>query len=362
MAMDYTKTVDRVSVNNGTPNPIIGMNMDGHYPGIDLTVKFAAEIAQAGNDPWAWIKSRITAQNYEGIHVGDYIPYKDTTGSQRTRNARILGINTYRQYGDTAVGHHIDFFGGLWTPNKPINKVNYNNGLIPVETLTSDGSSTTYTLTKPMYGVESIKLGSTDVTGWTYDNTTHVLTFTTAPAAGTLTVTGTGSEHPWLASDAYLYANSLAGHVANGTTVNPAITQVDYTSDGIWYYLPDALKAQIKPKRFYLEKRYNASELLTESNAGGWADLGKIWFPTEYEVYGAPVWGGDKYAGIGSAVQYPFFMGNMNRLAFGRAYWWLLTPRSGNSTSWCNVYFTGYASYASASGTAVAAPICFRIA
>ena len=301
MATNYNNTVDRVSVNNGTPNPIIGMNMDGHYPGIDLTVKFAAEIAQAGNDPWAWIKSRITAQNYEGIHVGDYIPYKDTTGSQRTRNARILGINTYRQYGDTAVGHHIDFFGGLWTPNKPINKANYNNG-------TSE------------------------------------------------------SEHPWLASDAYLYANSLAGKVPSEAKANPTLVDVDYTADGIYYFLPDNLKAQIKTKRFYLEKRYTAGELLTESPAGGWADLGKIWFPTEYEVYGAPVWGGDKYAGIGSAVQYPFFMGNMNRLAFGRTYWWLLTPRSGNSTYWCYVSSYGSASSNNASHTGVAAPICFRIA
>ena len=366
MATDYTNAVDRISVNNGEPHPVIGMNLDGHYPGVDLTVKFASEIAASpySGNPWAWIKGRITAKNYEGIHVGDYIPYTDAAATPKTRNARILGINTYKQYGDTAIGDHIDFWGGLWTPNKPINPVNYNNGLVPVETITSDGTSTTYTLTKPMYGVASVKLGSEEIpaSGYTYNNETYVLTFTTAPAAGTLTVTGTGSEYPWLASDAYLYANSLAGHVANGTTVNPAIKRVDYTADGIFAKLPTALKNVIVEKKFYLEKRYSASGLLTESNAGGWVNIGKIWFPTECEVYGTPVWGGAQYAAMGSALQYPFFMGGMNRLAFGRTYWWLLTPYAGGSTYWCFVNLNGLASTLYASNTSIAAPICFRIA
>ena len=364
MATDYTNAVDRISINNGDAHPIIGMNLDGHYPGVDLTVKFAAEIAASpySGNAWAWIKGRITAKNYEGIHVGDYIPYTDLAASPKTRNARILGINTYKNYGDTAIGDHIDFWGGLWTPNKPINQKNYNNGLIPTENVTSDGTATTYTLTKPMHGVASVMLGDTEITGFTYDNSTHVLTFTEAPAAGTLKVTGTGSEYPWLASDAYLYANSLAGNVADGTTVNPAIKQVDYTADGIYSKLPTALKNVIVEKKFYLEKRYSASELLTESNAGGWVNIGKIWFPTECEVYGTPVWGGAQYAAMGSALQYPFFMGGMNRLAFGRTYWWLLTPRSGNTTNWCPVYGNGLASYYNASNTSVAAPICFRIA
>lgn len=274
---------------------------DRTYAGRDLTAVFASEIAQAGNDPWAWIKSRITAQNYEGIHVGDYIPWTDTTSAGTTRNAYILGINTYRQYGYPAVGHHIDFYGGLWGTKRSINTVDYNNG-------TSE------------------------------------------------------SEHPWLASDAYLYVNSLAGKVPSTETANPTLVDVDYTADGIYYYLPDALKAQIKPKRAYLEKRYIEGELLTESNAGAMTDIGNIWFPTEYEVYGAPVWGGGKFAGIGSAVQYPFFTGNMNRMAFGRQLWWLLTPRFGNSTTWCNVTDHGLANGNAKSSVLIRVPICFRIA
>ena len=364
MAMDYTKTVDRVSVNNGDAYPIIGMDGDKYYPGIDLTVKHAAEITQSyGGDPWAWIKARITAENFEGIHVGDYIPFSDTKASPGTHNARIMGINTYKGYGDTAVGNHIDFFAGYWSPNKPINPANYNNGLVPVETLTSDGTSTTYTLTKPMYGVASVKLGSEEISasGYTYDNETYVLTFTTAPAAGTLTVTGVGSEYPWLASDAYLYANSLAGHVANGTTVNPAIKRVDYTADGIFYYLPTALKNVIVEKRLYAPKRYSASGLLTDDNAAGWTNIGKIWFPTEFEIYGSAIWSTPNYGCYGSPVQYPLFANGRGRQIFGRAYWWSLSAASGYSTYWCDTSYSGYAYYAYASYTSIAAPVCFRV-
>ena len=91
-------------------------------------------------------------------------------------------------------------------------------------------------------------------------------------------------------------------------------------------------------------------------------NIGKIWFPTECEVYGTPVWGGAQYAAMGSALQYPFFMGGMNRLAFGRTYWWLLTPYAGGSTYWCFVNLNGLASTLYASNTSIAAPICFRIA
>ena len=303
MAIDYQNAVDRVSINNGVSSPIIGMDRDGHYPGVNLTVKFATEIAASpySGNAWAWIKARITAGNFEGIHVGDYIPFKATNAAQTQLYARILGINTYKDYGDTAVGNHIDFWAGLWPTKKPINPANYNNG-------------------------------------------TSV------------------SEHPWLASDAYLYANSLSGQVPSAATANPTLSAKNYTADGIYYYLPTALKNVIVEKRFYLEKRYSASELLTESNAGGWVNIGKIWFPTECEVYGTPVWGGAQYAALGSALQYPFFMGGMNRLAFGRTAWWLLTPRSGNATSWCYVNHNGIATANSASATSVAAPICFRIA
>ena len=334
----------------------------GKYPGVDLTSKFAEEIA-GYTDPGAWIRSRIRANNFDGIHVNDYIPF--TTTNDLKFKARVAGIDPYYEYGDSAVGHHIDFVcEELWPTLHPINPVNYNNGLIPTENVTSDGSSVQYVLTKPMYGVAKVTLSGTDLTGWTYDKDTYTLTFSTAPAAGTMVVTGTGSEYPWLSCDAYLYANSLAGHVANSTGLNPAIKRVDYTNDGIYHYLPDWLKAVIVDKRVLLGKRYSTSGVLSNENGWGWVNLGKLWFPSEMEVYGCPVWGNKDY-GVSGFIQYPYFVGNTRRVKKrngSRHYWWLLSPHT-DTTSWCFVSNTsyGYADYYNASNGWIAAPVCFRI-
>ena len=357
---------DRAKINNGESNPILSIDFDRYYEGQDLTVKWADEIAASpyNGDAWAWIRARIRAGNYLGIHTKDYIPFK--TANNVNLKAEIAGINTYKNYGDTAVGNHIDFIcRELWPTNHVFNKVNYNNGLIPTETVVSDGSATEYTLTKAMYTIDNIKIGSDTLTGYTYDPATQKITFTTAPAAGNMVVTGTGSEHPWLVSDLYHYVNSLAGHVPNGTGANPALAQVDYTADGIYFQLPTALKNVIVEKRAYLPKRYSASGLLNDDNAGGWANIGKLWLPSEVEVYGAPCWGGKGgYSTMGNNVQYPIFMGNMNRLKYksgSRPGWWLLSSSSGDSTFVCGVSGSGYASYNYASSTYIAAPVCFRV-
>ena len=282
------------------------------YEGVDLTVKFAAEITQY-SDPWAWIKARISAGNWSGLRIGDYIPFTTTASSPKTYQAQIAGINIYKDYGDTKVRNHIDFIcRELWATRHPMNPVNYNNGT---------------------------KFGD---------------------AAAT--------EYPWLASDLYLYLNSLSGKVPNATTAGGGTgTDVDYTSGGVYYYLPAALKAVIVEKRAYLPKRYNASSVLTEDNAGGLTNIGKLWLPSEFEVYGAPVWGGKGgYTTMGDCVQYPIFAHNMNRVknrSGSRDSWWVLSVYSGSTTAWCAVYVYGHAAtnYA-ASNTYVAAPVCFRIA
>lgn len=338
-----------------------GLVATENYPGEDLTVIFAEEIA-GYTDPWAWIDARIKAANYDGLHVRDYIPFKTTNNI--TLKARIAGIDPYYQYGDTTVGHHIDFVcEELWPTLKPINPVNYNNGLIPTENIVADGGSTQFTLTKPMYAVAKVTLGGADLTGWTYDKDTQKLTFAAAPASGTMTVTGTGTEWPWLACDLYHWLNSLAGHVPNGTGVNPAIKQVDYTNDGVYHFLPDALKAVIITKRFIAGKRYSASGNLSDENGWGWTDIGKLWLPTECEVYGFPVWGTKTGYGLGGSIQYPLFMGNMDRVKKrngSRLYWWLLSPYTG-ATYWCDVNYNGNATNNSASNANVAAPVCFRV-
>ena len=335
------------------------------YDGIDLTEKFADEIAASpySGDAWAWIKARIQADNYTGIHVKDFIPFTTTNGV--TLSAEVAGIDTYRNYGDSSVGRHIDFIcRELWPTLKTINPVNYNNGLIPTENITLDGVATSYTLTKEMNGVASITKGGEGLTGWHYDSSTFTITFDEVPEAGTAVVTGTGTEHPWLACDLYHWLNSLSGQIPNGTGLNPAVKHVDYTQGGVYFYLPQALKNVIIEKRFMLAKRYSATGILSDDNSWGWTNIGKLWLPTELEVYGMPVWGGKGGHSLGgSAVQYPIFMGNMNRFKYRngiRNAWCLLSPTA-SSTHWCYVYAYGSAGDYGASYTNCAAPVCFRV-
>jgi hypothetical protein len=280
----------------------LGVDGDRIYPGANLVTKFASEI-KSYSDEWAWIKARKTAGNYAGIHVGDYIPI--TCNNNYVLNAQVAGINTYKGYGDSEVGEHIDFIcKELWNDLHVFNKVNYNNG-------------------------------------------------------------NANSSSPFLASDLNYWLNSMSGNVPNSTTDPTVTTAVDYTSGGVLYYLPDKVKNQIITKRLLLPYRYTAGSVLTADNSWGWQSTGKLWIPSEFEVYGSAVWGNTGY-GTGGFVQYPLFSCNMNRAkkrcsSKDRSYWWLLSAYSGNSTYFAGVYYNGLASSASATYTYIAAPVCFRI-
>lgn len=345
----------------------LGMNTDQCYPGMDLSLKFAEEI-KGYTSVWKWIQARIKAGNFYGIHVGDYIPFNCTNSAKTRIVAVVAGIDTYYKYGDQQVGHHIDFISkDLWPTYIQYNLANFNNGLIPVEKLSGDGSKTEFALTKQMDSIDNIIVGSDQVTGYTYDASTFTVTFDEAPAAGTnnITVTGKGDKHPWLCSHLYAFLNSLKMQVPNGTGKDPAVKQVDYSQGGVYYFLPAELKAVIANKRAILGERYSASGVLNSDNGWSWTNLGNLWVPTEMEVCGSGVWGGIGFAN-GGYVQYPIFAHNMNRVkgrgdGGSRTAWWELTPSSGTSTTFCHVSNSGNATSTNASGTWLSAPVCFRI-
>lgn len=286
----------------GEPHDFKSVDGDRLYPGVDLTVKFADEIANYA-DEWAWITARIKAGNFSQLHVGDYIPVKTNRSDGFTFKAQIAGMDTYYQFGDSAVGHHIDFISKeLWPDLMVMNQVNYNNGTA-------------------------------------------------------------NTPYPWLASHCYAYLNSLSMAVPNAAAADPTLADVDYTAGGVLYYLPDKLKSHIIQKRALLGQRYTAGSLLTNSNSWGWTDIGKLWVPSEIEVYGHPCWANNGYD-IGGFMQYPIFANNMNRVKLrnnGRGNWWLLSPYAGNSTNFALVNGNGYCSAYYASSTWVGAPVCFRI-
>lgn len=339
--------------------------LDRIYDGVDLSIKFAEEIKKY-SDIWQWIKSRIKAGNFAGIHVNDFIRWQTT--DNKWIESRVAGINTYKRCGDREVPNHIDFISkDLWPTLHVMNPVKYNNGIIPTENLSGDGTKTAFVLTNEMAAVASVTIGGTATTAYTYDADTHTITFAAAPAAGTnnIVVTGTGSEYPWLASDLYLYVNSLKGHVAGGTSKTSPVKLVDYTKDGIWSKLPEALKAVIVTKRALIPKRYSTSGVLLNTNDWGWQDMGKLWIPSEVEVYGCGVWANNALD-KGGFIQYPIFNCNMRRVkglgdGGGRNDWWLISAYAGSTGSFCVVYNHGDASNNGASNAWAGLPVCFRI-
>ena len=300
-ALELTKTGD-LKIAGGLVDTVLSIIVDHLYQGTDLTVKFASEIANY-SDEWAWIKSRVTNGNYAGIHVCDYIPITCSNGY--ILNAQVAGINTYTGYGDQPVGNHIDFIcKELWDDTHVMNKVNYNNGNV-------------------------------------------------------------NSQNPFLASDLNYWINSMSGTVPNSESDPSVTTEVDYTAGGVLYYLPDKLKNQIITKRIPLPSRYIAGQVLTNDNAWAWQSTGKLWIPSEVEVYGAPCWGNSGY-GMGGFVQYPLFDCNMNRAKLrcarkDRGNWWLLSENADYSTHFADVDCYGHCNGTSAANTRVSAPVCFRI-
>lgn len=138
-----------------------------------------------------------------------------------------------------------------------------------------------------------------------------------------------------------------------------------YLTETLYAYLPDKVKRQIAHKRMLLEQRYSSSGALTDSTSWGWQDLGALWVPTEYEVFGAVVWGTPGWS-EGQAMQYPIFANSyMNRIkgagnGGGRCDWWLASVGSGYSTYACCVNGGGNA-YAWNASNAYHVPVCFRI-
>lgn len=96
-----------------------------------------------------------------------------------------------------------------------------------------------------------------------------------------------------------------------------------------------------------------------------WADRGRLFLPTEREVYGAPVWGNAGGYEAGNLYnQWPIFAGSAAHIIKGsgnggsRTYWWLETASS--ATGFAFVYYTGFANSYYAS-YAFRAPLCFLL-
>lgn len=236
---------------------------------------------------WAEISTKIKAADFTGLRVGDYkdIVLNGTfydaaaagnkTMSNLTFRMEIAGIDSYYQYGDVAVPHHIDF----------ISRDCYSEILLYNATDTNSGSF----------------IGS-----------------------------------------------------ALFTTMNGA--------SGIVQLLPSDVAAVTIIKRGLTETKTGA-----DASSWAWNDMGKLWLPTEREVWGNPAWSEIRW-GSGLNVQYPIFKEGTRHIikqagiGGSRCNWWCASSAAGSASHFCFVYSLGFPLSATATHPNLRVPLCFRVA
>lgn len=290
---------------------------NGIYDGVDLTSKFASEIGS--DDVWTWLHNRISSTNFNGLHVGDYIPVTISAGTvgsdsvvAQTFNCQVAGIDTYYRYGSPSIGHHIDFISKECCATEvKWNDSNCNNGTSSVNS-------------------------------------------------------------PWLASKVYGWLNGVNNA---GTAYGSNAVGISAEGKGLYQLLPSTLRARIIQKRQLLDDRYSSSGLVDYSSGWDWHDMGYLWLPNEIEVYGTQIrsnvtqqdgWWNPE-ANIGQT--YPLWRvcqkARVKWLATGtylsRTSWWLSSAADNWTDGACLVGGDGVAGGSYTTRTGVRVPLCFRI-
>ena len=158
---------------------------------------------------------------------------------------------------------------------------------------------------------------------------------------------GTAAEpNPWRASKLF-------------QTLNDEVT-------GVFATLPADLKVCIIPKVALLERRYSEAGALEASTGWDWNNMGKLWLPTEVEVFGNTFWSdGDAgwTGGGGCNLQYPIFYGGAKHIIKGagnggsRCLWWEASAQRQSSTNLCITNNNGNANNNAATNPYIYAPL-----
>lgn len=369
----------------------------GGYEGVDLTQKFAAEIANY-TDEWAWIKARITAGNFTGIYIHDYIPV--TCSNDVVFAAQVAGINTYKGSGyiATSVGNHIDFISKeLWPTTCTWNDVQTNNG-ISSETFNDFTESAKVFQLKPIYNNVYPTLTTTIIVnqqqvslGDRYDKTTGILTLKDNDPVPTSNVQvnyiytysndpdTVMASVPFVASNLHAFLNSIKQGVHASASNGVILKSVDYTNGGVFHYLPSKLTAVISDKYMYRGPRAlqgnptnSSNSSFNNANSQIWVNMGKLWVPTEHEIV-ARSDSYTQYEGVYNSgngdvysVQYPIFKnGGRSKFQAGsttlRRDWWTSSVPY-NATGCCYITSEGFpTNYANRVTNYRYSPVCFRI-
>lgn len=159
----------------------------------------------------------------------------------------------------------------------------------------------------------------------------------------------TAAVNPWLGSALYATLNDPDDGViklVEATGLGPYVFKGP-NNKGMRAYLPSMASGASAP------------------TAGAWSDRGRLFLPTEREVYGAPVQGASNYMETGQMYnQWPIFVGSTRHIIKGsgnggsRAYWWLEAATSATNFTTVNAYGNAYGIGAS---YPIRAPLCFLL-
>ena len=172
----------------------------------------------------------------------------------------------------------------------------------------------------------------------------HIAFVASAPIA-------VSSSYAGVASSSYLPWNATSTNQGTADVKNPYLcSQLKGWETAFEACLPEGLTKYLLTQRVLLEERYSASGALTDSNNWSWQDIGKVWSPSEMEVYGCPVWGTPGWS-VGFDCQFDIFKDTAHRINGTRFAWWLRSVASGSASSVCCVGSYGSANCASAATT-----------
>ena len=162
----------------------------------------------------------------------------------------------------------------------------------------------------------------------------HIAFIASAPVAVAKTVTG-------VANDSFLMWNTANTNQGTADVKNPYLNSNLKAWEKLFEAcLPEGLTKYLLTQRVLLEERYSASGALNDSNSWSWQDIGKVWSPSEMEVYGCPVWGTKGYS-VGFDCQWDLFRDTAHRINGTRCTWWLRSVMGGSSSHVCCVRSDG---------------------
>lgn len=332
---------DRVRIGNGTTQgknrPVMldsehegfVQRLNNCYAGklLNANPQNAAEITSAGNI-WDWLVARRTAGNFENINCHDKVQFDISAGTitdvgnssgytgsytytvpAQTLTAEIVGINTYKGYGDGGheVGNHIDF--------RCTARVNVSPNVIWQRSNNNNGTSE--------------------------------------------------NQNPYMSSVVRAFLNGINNYSTNA--YNSVAHGADFSSGGLFQLCPDKMKSACRTKRLYVGTRYNATQLLTQDTAGAWVDLDKFFLFFERELFGCAINSASKDSfGCDRSTMgthpYPALQDNAGSLkTAGRVFSWGASVASGSSERACLLGIDGTADTSICTSATVSVVFGFRI-